>query len=175
MPTSPRAFLASYATAALVAVALGVVPPASAKGPPPLITVCGELRCVEIREPSFRRAPLTGALLSGGHIGPKAGCRAETHSVRVHWRGGDTTNDRRFLMVADRGLTAPRRARGNRPPRLWNQVFTWRRAALKLAARRAGPGTPLCQLTRQPRLLTGSLARPWLYPRASARSSAPSS
>lgn len=161
MRLSRKPFVILFAAclaASLLLIALAVTPVA-AKGPPPVITVCGANRCVDIQERSIQRAPLTWALLSGGHSGARAGCRAEAHRVRVRWRGHGASGTRRFLIVANRGLRSTGRIRGSGHAQSWIQVHGERRKAMKRAARRAGPGTPLCQLTARRALLQDPLRR----------------
>lgn len=157
--------LRTVSLATILALSALATDTATGKGPPPLITICGAIRCVDFQERSIQRAPLTVALLSGGRSGAKADCQAETHRVRVRWRAHGESTSRSYLIVASRGLRGPGRMRGSGLDQSWVQVHGARRKALKRAARRAGPGTSLCQLTARRTLFQGSLSGPWLYPR----------
>ncbi len=90
---------------------------------------CGTDGCVKRKAPRF-----TAAMLYGGrtHAGP--GCRARVHEATGFMPRAE---DRRFLIVASRGLIGEQLERGNVT---WRQVRGTRKADLKRAVRSTGRG-----------------------------------
>lgn len=107
----------------------GSTPEAQAKGAVEL-KLCGTDGCAKRKTPRF-----TAAMLYGGrsHDGPSCGTRV--HTVTASMPGGE--GDRRFLVVASRGLIGEQLERGKA---WWRQVRGARKADLKRVARSTGRG-----------------------------------
>lgn len=104
-------------------------PIASAKGPVKF-KLCGELGCVTKKSPRFTAAMLYGGRL---HVGP--GCSTRVHRVVASIPGSN--RDRRYLMVASRGLIGEQGGGGYV---WWRKVGGIKRSDLVKGVKPAGRG-----------------------------------
>lgn len=121
--------LASAAILAAAVLWAAAAPGAAAKGPIPF-KLCGEAGCVKRSSPRT-----TAAMLYGGRHHPGPVCRARVHRVRAFMPG--TTRDRRYLIVAARGLIGEQGSRGYV---WWRKIRGHRKDDLRRAVRSTGRG-----------------------------------
>lgn len=117
---------------AMLAVALSAslaVEGATAKGPIKF-KLCGESGCTAKKSPRF-----TAAMLYGGRLHAAPGCQARVHKVTAFLPGPN--RNRRYLVVAARGLIGER---GKRGLVWWRKVRGGKKSTLIRSSLPAGPG-----------------------------------